>query len=110
MVATLRLPRPLGAINNGLHRVETLHYYSDICSETRTVTIILGCCAPAFVRLVMSSLSWPTSYSSSASRSPRPTRPSSSSSFLSTSSSSESSTTKPLSVGGDPGVASCGSG
>jgi len=94
MVATLRLPRPSRAINSGPNNAETLRYYFDICSETRTLLVLLSCCISSFTRLVMSSLSRPTS-SSSAPHSPRPVRPLSSSS----SSVSDSSTTEPLSVG-----------
>ena len=78
--------------------VETLRYYSDICSETRTLLILLSCCISAFIRLVISSFSRPTSSSSSAPPFPRPVHPYSSSSS-SSSSVSNSSTTEPLSVG-----------
>jgi len=78
-------PETFGVINSGPNSVEKLRYYSNICSETWTVIIILSCCVPAFVRLVMSSLYWPTSSSSSGSRPLHPpclARPSSSSSFV----------------------------
>ena len=93
MVAKFPLPRPLGVINNGPNNVELVRYRSDICSETRTIIILLSCCISAFVRLVISSLSHPTSSSSSSA--PRPAHPSLSSSSSSSSSSSVSDPLRP---------------
>ena len=95
MVGTLRLPRLPRAINSGPNSAETLHYYSNFRSDTRTLFVFLSCFLRPSKRLVMSFLSCPTS-SSSAPPSLCPLHPSSSS--LS-SSSSNSSTTEPLPVG-----------
>jgi len=94
IVVTHRLPRPLEAINSGSNNVEILCYLSDICSKTRTFPR-LHAVFQLFIRLVMSSLSRPTSSSSTA-PSPLPVR---SSSSLSSSSSSGSSITDSLSAG-----------
>ena len=89
------------AINSGPNSSETLRYYSHICFETQTLLVLLSCCISAFIRLVMSYLSRPTSSSSPVPNSPRSMRPSSSSSLSLSLSSSvfESSMTEPLSVG-----------
>ena len=63
MVATLHLLRPSRAINSGPNSAETLRYYSDTCSETRTLFVLLSCCISSFTKLVMSSLSRSTSSS-----------------------------------------------
>ena len=96
MVVTLRLPRPSRAINSGPNSLKTLHYCFDIFSETRTLLVLLSRSLRLFKRLVISSLSRPTS-SSSVPPSPRPLSPSSSSSL--SSSASNSSTTEPVLVG-----------
>ena len=94
IVVMLRLPRSLEAINSGPNSAKTLCYLSAICSETRVFSRPIVVFRLS-IRLMLSSLSRPTS--SFAPSYPSPMCPSSSSSSWSLSSGS--STTDSLSVG-----------